>query len=129
MVVTGVAGELHQIGANLLADSMEANGWTVCFLGSNLPHASILSSVEESSADVLCISTTMVANLPRVAELIGTVRAKLNEHAPTIVLGGGAYRLVPQFAQEIGAIGAIADLRQALAILCNGGIGASRIGH
>lgn len=61
MVVTGVAGELHQIGANLVADAMEATGWTVRFLGTNLPHSSVLSTIEEISADVLCISTTIVA--------------------------------------------------------------------
>ncbi len=66
MVVTGVSGELHQVGANLVADAMEANGWTVRFLGTNLPHSAVIAAVEESSADVLSISTTIVANLPAV---------------------------------------------------------------
>jgi MerR family transcriptional regulator, light-induced transcriptional regulator len=118
MVVTGVSGELHQIGANLVADAMEANGWTVRFLGTNLPHSAILSTVEESVADVLCISTTIVANLPSVADLVGSIRAKLGERAPKIVLGGRAYGMASQFAGEIGAIGGITDLRQALAMLC-----------
>jgi methanogenic corrinoid protein MtbC1 len=118
MVVTGVSGELHQIGANLVADAMEANGWTVRFLGTNLPHSSVLAAVEESSADVLCISTTIVANLPSVRELVGTVRSKLSERAPKIVLGGAAYRLATQFAREVGATGAVADLREGLAMLC-----------
>lgn len=117
MVVTGVSGELHQIGANLVADAMEANGWTVRFLGTNLPHSSVLSAVEESSADVLCISTTIVANLPSAAELVRVVRARLSERAPRIVLGGAAYRLVTRFAREIGAA-AVTDLRQGLAMLC-----------
>ena len=92
MVVTGVAGELHQVGANLVADAMEANGWTVRFLGTNLPHSSVLAAVEESSASVLCISTTIVANLPSVAELVRTVRNRLNERTPRIVLGGVAHK-------------------------------------
>jgi len=119
MVVTGAAGELHQVGANLVADAMEANGWMVRFLGTNLPHSSILSAVEEISADVLCISTTIVANLPTVAELVGTVRGKLNESAPKIVLGGAAYRQAAQFADEIGAMKAAADLEDALVLLCD----------
>jgi len=118
MVVTGVSGELHQIGANLVADAMEAEGWAVRFLGSNLPHSSILAAIEESSANVLCISTTIVANLPSVVELVGAVRSKLGERAPKIVLGGAAYRLAMQFAREIGAAEAVTDLRQALAMLC-----------
>jgi cobalamin-dependent methionine synthase I len=69
MIVTGVSGELHQIGANLVADAMESNGWTVRFLGTNLPHSAVLATVEEFSPEVLCISTTIVANLASVVEL------------------------------------------------------------
>jgi MerR family transcriptional regulator, light-induced transcriptional regulator len=118
MVVTGVSGELHQIGANLVADAMEAKGWTVRFLGTNLPHASVLATVEEISADVLCISTTIVANLPSVVELVRVVRSKLSERAPKIVLGGAAYRLGTQFAREVGTTQAVTDLRRGLAMLC-----------
>ena len=118
MVVTGVAGEFHQIGANLLADAMEAHGWTVRFLGTNLPPSSVLSIVEECSADVLCVSTTIVANLPSVVELVRTIRGKMGERAPKILLGGAAYRKASQFAAEIGAAGVFTDLRPALAILC-----------
>jgi methanogenic corrinoid protein MtbC1 len=118
MVVTGVAGELHQIGANLVADAMEANGWTVRFLGTNLPHSSVLATIEEISADLLCISTTIVANLPSVADLVRTVRSKLNEGAPKIVLGGAAYRVATQFAGDVGAMEAINDLRLALKMFC-----------
>jgi methanogenic corrinoid protein MtbC1 len=118
MIVTGVSGELHQIGANLVADAMEAHGWTVRFLGTNLPHSSVLATVEESSADVLCISTTIVANLPSVLELVEIVRGKLDKRAPKIVLGGAAYLLTRRFAQEVGATAAFTDLPRALAMLC-----------
>jgi len=118
MVVTGVAGELHQIGANLVADAMEANGWTVRFLGTNLPHSSVLAAIEEISADILCISTTIVANLPSVADLLQTVRSKLNRHSRKIVLGGTAYRVATQFIRDIGPAEAVTDLRRALAIYC-----------
>jgi methanogenic corrinoid protein MtbC1 len=118
MVVTGVAGEQHQIGANLVADALEENGWAVRFLGTNLPHSTILSTIEEISADVLCISTTLVANLPSAADLIKTVRGKLGGKAPRIVVGGAAYRIAPNFVDEIGSAEAIPDLRQALVTLC-----------
>jgi len=118
MVVTGVAGELHQIGANLVADAMEAKGWAVQFLGTNLPHSSVLSVVEECSANVLCISTTLLANLPAVAELIAVVRTRLKEKAPMILLGGAAYDAAPQFAAEVGDVQAFTGLREAMAVVC-----------
>jgi methanogenic corrinoid protein MtbC1 len=118
MIVTGVSGELHQVGANLVADAMEAKGWAVHFLGSNLPHSSVLAAVEESSANVLCISTTIVANLPSVADLIQVVRGKLSERAPKLVLGGAAYRSATHFARDMGVPEAVIDLRRALLMLC-----------
>jgi methanogenic corrinoid protein MtbC1 len=118
MVVTGVSGEQHQIGANLVADAMEENGWEVRFLGTNLPHASVLSTIDETSADVLCISTTLVANLPSAVELVRSVRERFGARVPRIVLGGSAFQLVPQFAKEIGSSEVIPDLRQAIDALC-----------
>jgi len=118
MVVTGVAGERHQIGANLVADAMEEKGWNVRFLGTDLPHTSVLAAVEESAADTLCISSTLVASLPSVVELVGTVRSTMGERAPKIVLGGSAYRLATRFAGEIGATGSFTHLQAALAALC-----------
>ena len=118
MVVTGVAGEGHQIGANLVADAMEANGWNVRFLGSNVPHSAVLSEVEKFSASVLCVSTTLVANLPSAAELILSVRTKMGEGAPRIVLGGAAYRLTPDFVQGDDSATIIPNIRKAIALLC-----------
>jgi MerR family transcriptional regulator, light-induced transcriptional regulator len=118
MVVTGVAGEMHQIGANLVADAMESKGWSVRFLGSNSPLHSILQAIKESSADVLCISTTLVANLPSAAQLIRSVRDDRKDRAPRIVVGGAAYRYSPQFVDEIGSVVIALDLRAALSLLC-----------
>jgi methanogenic corrinoid protein MtbC1 len=117
MVVTGVSGEQHQIGANLVADAMEANGWAVRFLGTNLPHSTVLATIGDISADMLCISTTLVANLPSAAELIRKVRSKLGAKAPRIALGGAAFRRAPEFVSELGPTHVFADLRQALAAL------------
>jgi methanogenic corrinoid protein MtbC1 len=55
MVITGVSGELHQIGANVVAD---ATGGKSMSSRNNLPHSAVLAPVEENSADVRCISTT-----------------------------------------------------------------------
>ena len=118
MVVTGVLGEVHQIGANLFANIMEANGWKVRFLGTNLPHASVLASIEASPVDLLCISTTLVANLPAAVGLVRSIRSKLKEPPLKIILGGAAYKFASSnFAQEIGAT-AVTDLRGALTMLC-----------
>jgi methanogenic corrinoid protein MtbC1 len=109
---------MHQVGANLVADAIEAAGWKVRFLGTNLPHSSVITTLEESAADVLCISTTIVANLASLAELIRTVQGRLGKRSPRIVLGGAAFHCATQFTRELGLTEPVTDLRHALAMLC-----------
>jgi hypothetical protein len=42
------------------------SGWTVRFLGTDMPHEGILQAVEEHCADLLGISTTMLVRVPQV---------------------------------------------------------------
>jgi hypothetical protein len=77
----------------------------------------VVDAVEETAADILCISTMIIANLRSVVDLTRVVRTRLGERAPKIVLGGGAYRSVPAFAADVGA-SVFTDLRAALPALC-----------
>jgi MerR family transcriptional regulator, light-induced transcriptional regulator len=118
MVVAVNSGEIQQLGANLVTKVMEANGWDVQFLSTDVSSARVVAAVERSSATVLCISTTLVANLPEAVKLVRAVRETIKTNSPTIVLGGAAYQMASsQFALEIGAT-AITDLRGALGMLC-----------
>lgn len=119
MVLTGVEGEMHQIGANMIADVLEAKGWDVRFLGTNIPHEGIVRVVEDHRPDWVGISAALVSNLPRVGRLIDEVRERLDVASPRIIVGGGAFRHAPGAWKEIGADAAANDLRQAIAILCS----------
>jgi methanogenic corrinoid protein MtbC1 len=69
LVMTGIAGELHQVGANMIADVMESDGWDVIFLGTNAPLEGVIESLRHHKADLLGISSTMAFNIPQVIEL------------------------------------------------------------
>ena len=109
-------GELHQVGANMVADVLEADGWNVRFLGTNMPHAGILQAVEEHRADAVGISAATLLSLPKVRRLVADLREKFAGRCPRIVVGGGAFRSAPALAAEIGADACGADLRSALAL-------------
>lgn len=113
MIITGVEGELHQVGANMVADLLEADGWDVRFLGTNVPHAGILCAIAEHQPAVLGISATMIFNVPKVRNLIDSVREKFGDRAPQIILGGSAFRAAPALSDDLGAVGAATDLRAA----------------
>lgn len=109
-VVTGVEGELHQIGANMVADLLEANGWNVQFLGTNLPHGGILAAVEEHQAELVGISATMLFNVPQVRRLVADIRTLGPTRPLRILVGGGAFRSLANPAETVGADGFGADL-------------------
>lgn len=102
----------------MVADVMEALGWEVRYLGTNLPHASILRVIEEQRPDAVGISTTMLFNLPKVQDLIASIRALAGPQPRRIVVGGAAFRAAPEAFREIGADACGLDLEQAIGALC-----------
>jgi MerR family transcriptional regulator, light-induced transcriptional regulator len=116
-VVTGVAGEMHQVGANLLADALEAKGWIITFLGSDVPTRALLDTVEGVNPDLLCVSTTLAIHLPFAAEVIHKVRERFGPERPEILVGGAAFKQAPAtYIQELGV--RRTDLRGALNLFC-----------
>ena len=113
-VVTGVQGELHQVGANIIADMLESDGWNVRFLGTNMPHRDILAAIEEHEAILVGISATMLFNLPHVRSLVENIRGTPRFGAPRIVVGGGAFRSCASFCGELGVDGPAQDVADAL---------------
>jgi signal transduction histidine kinase len=111
-VITGVQGEMHQMGVNIVADALEADGWDVRFLGTNMPHDGILRVIAEHRAGVLGISATMLFSVPQVRRL---VRDRAAPPAPRIVLGGSAFRAAPDLWGELGAVGFAGDVRESVA--------------
>ncbi len=119
LVLTGVQGELHQLGCHMVADVLEAHGWEVRFLGTNMPHAGILRIVEEQQPAAVGISAAMLFNLPKVRDLIEAIRALPGSPPPRIVVGGAAFRAAPGAFREIGADACGLDLKQAIEIFCS----------
>lgn len=121
-IVTGVQGEFHQVGANMVADMLEMDGWSVRFLGTNMPHSGILAAIKDGGIDLLGISATMLFNLSHVRALVEEVRSSLGAAAPRIVVGGGAFRACPEFCSELGVDGPATDVCAAVE-LCASTVG------
>jgi methanogenic corrinoid protein MtbC1 len=113
-LMTGVPGELHHVGALMVSDMLEAQGWQVQFLGSNLPIAAILGTIAEARPRLLGISVTMPFNLHHATRLVA--EAKRADPGIRVVVGGAACRL--DAWRDTGADDYAADVRSAIALLC-----------
>ena len=112
--MTGVPAELHHVGALMVSDMLEAHGWQVQFLGSNLPIAAILGTIADAKPHLPGISVTMRFNLHHATRLIA--EAKRADSGVRVVVGGAAFRL--DAWRETGADNYATDVRSAVALLC-----------
>lgn len=89
-VVSATAGEFHQVGARIVADSLELLGWDVHFVGAGASVDELLEVVTEGRPDLLALSVSLDGNLPTVVTTVQRVQAR----CPTVrvVVGGRAVR-------------------------------------
>jgi methanogenic corrinoid protein MtbC1 len=92
VVVACVPNEYHQIGARLVADHFELNGWRSLFLGANTPTRALLSLIAEKRPDMIALSATMTFNLDALIKQATEIRAAVPE--VPILVGGQAFREV-----------------------------------
>jgi methanogenic corrinoid protein MtbC1 len=110
VILTGVEGELHNIGTVMVGDLLESSGWRVRFLGTNLPASSILATVRDAQPSHVGISATMLFNVNAVRQLIKSIRSEYDDRI-RILVGGAAFRTTPELWREVEADGFAADLR------------------
>jgi methanogenic corrinoid protein MtbC1 len=113
VVVSCVGGELHEIGARMVADFFEMGGWDSYFLGANTPLSSILKTITEQRADILAISATMTFHVDKVAEIIRSLRAN-PDNTTLVLVGGYPFNLSPDLWHKIGADGYAPDADSAV---------------
>lgn len=100
-VITGIEGEMHQIGANMAADILESFGWNVMFLGTNVPQDSVIQAIRGHNARLIGISVTMFFNFPKVMQLIQAVREQFNEQDLKILIGGRGVKMITPKPAEL----------------------------
>lgn len=114
MIMTCVGGELHEIGARMVADFFEMEGWDTYFLGANTPSESIVGAVQEMNADLLAISATMTFHVSLVSDLIQQVREARQSRPIRILVGGYPFNLSPDLWRKVDADGSAGNAAMAL---------------
>ncbi len=114
LVVTCVAGDLHEMGPRMVSDFFEMAGWDTFYLGASTPIRATLQQLAERAPHVLAISVTLPLHLEAVADLIAATRAAGNP--PRILVGGAPFNSVPGLWQDVGADGSACDAAEAIAV-------------
>ncbi len=116
VVVLGtVRGDLHDIGKNLVAMMLEAGGFAVVDLGTNVSTAKFTQAIRDHRPAVLGLSALLTTTMREMRSTIeGLRRAGVMGSVKTIV--GGA-PVTEEFARTIGADGWAPDAPTAVATM------------
>jgi 5-methyltetrahydrofolate--homocysteine methyltransferase len=115
VIIASVAGDVHDIGKNLVALMSQSAGFELEDMGVDVPTEKIIESVKESSPDVLALSallTTTRLEIPNIIE--GLKNAGLRDKVKVIV--GGA-PITGEFAKENGADAYAPDAMEAVKVI------------
>ncbi|HHT62651.1 MAG TPA: histidine kinase [Clostridia bacterium] len=100
-VLGTVAGDLHDIGKNLLKLLMEAAGFEIFDLGVDVSPGRFIEAVAKHKPQVLCLSALLSTTVKSMQETVEALNeAGLRDHVKVIV-GGAA--LTPDLAKNLGA--------------------------
>ncbi len=103
VVIGTVEGDIHDIGKNLVASMLQANGFEVFDLGADVKLERFIEKAETEKADLICLSALLTTTMLNQKRLIEMLRQK-GFYGKYKVLVGGA-PATRKWAEDIGAHG------------------------
>jgi 5-methyltetrahydrofolate--homocysteine methyltransferase len=112
-VLGTVAGDLHDIGKNLVRMVVEGNGWEVVDLGVDVKPAKFLEAVKNSPGCIVGLSTLLTTTMVNMSKTVQEIKTQFP--ATKIIVGGAP--LTMDAALTMGADGYSHDPQGAVVFL------------
>ena len=120
VVIGTVAGDIHDIGKNIVGMFLKGTGFEVIDLGTNVSAERFVAAVKEHSPDILGMSALLTTTMPGMEATIRALESAGIRRQVKVIVGGAP--IAHHFADQIGADGYGADGGAAIQ-LCRGLIG------
>ncbi|MGM0688343.1 MAG: corrinoid protein [Bacillota bacterium] len=111
VVIGTVAGDLHDIGKNLVGMMMESGGMEVVDLGVDVPADKIAAAVREHNPQVVGLSALLTTTMLAMKDTIEVLKEEGLRDSVKVIVGGAP--VTQDFADEIGADGWAPDAASA----------------
>jgi methanogenic corrinoid protein MtbC1 len=98
-----VAGDLHTLGLQMVADFLEYDGWNVSYLGASTPLDSIRDLAAELGVDLVLAAASMPHHVPQVRALVAALRQNLATRHVRVLVGGRPFRHAADLWESTGA--------------------------
>ena len=109
-----VAGDIHDIGKDMVEIMLEGAGFTIVDLGVNVPAARFVEAIREHRPVVVGLSAFMTTTMPMVGRTIDAIRDAGLRDAVRIIVGGAPIN--DAFAAQVGADGYAPDASSAVRV-------------
>jgi corrinoid protein of di/trimethylamine methyltransferase len=103
VVIGTVAGDLHDIGKNLVAAMLEGGGFVIHDLGVDVSADKFVSAVKEHQPGVVAMSALLTTTMSVMKEVVESLQGDGLRDKVKVLVGGAP--VTQQFAEEIGADG------------------------
>ena len=110
-----MAGDLHDIGKNMVTWSLQGEGYEVIDLGIDVPPASFVAAIRKCQPDILAMSALLTTTIGEMRNVIQEVTDEGLRDKVKIIVGGGP--VTQDFADEVGANGYGKDIFGAIDVV------------
>lgn len=112
VIIATVAGDLHDIGKNLVAMMIESAGFEVIDLGIDVPIEKVIAAVNENpDTKIVCLSALLTTTMPSLKNTVAALNEQPFRSNIKVMVGGAP--ITQEFADEIGADGYSEDAASA----------------
>jgi corrinoid protein of di/trimethylamine methyltransferase len=109
-----VAGDIHDIGKNIVVLLLMANGFEVIDIGVDIPTDVFVEKVKEIKPDILGLSSLLTSSMPQQKKVIDALTENGIRDTVKVIIGGAA--VSEKWAREIGADGYAEDAVDAIKV-------------
>jgi 5-methyltetrahydrofolate--homocysteine methyltransferase len=114
-IISTVAGDLHDIGKNIVSIILKGAGYEVIDLGADVPTEKIIQAVKEHQAPFLGLSALLTTTMRVMGDVIDQLNATGLRESVKVLIGGAPTS--EGYAKEIGADAHCKDAFQAIEML------------
>jgi 5-methyltetrahydrofolate--homocysteine methyltransferase len=107
VIIGTVAGDLHDIGKNLVTMILQSTGFNVIDLGVDVPATKFIDAIKEHNAQIIGMSALLTTTMPGMQNTISALKEAGLRDAVKVIIGGAP--VSQDFADQIGADGFASD--------------------
>ncbi|MBO3769392.1 MAG: corrinoid protein [Thermoproteota archaeon] len=101
VVIGTVKGDLHDIGKNIFGMMLEAAGFEVIDLGTDVPAEAFVEAVKKNSPDIVGMSALLTVTMGEMENVINALKKAGLRDKVKVIVGGAP--ITEEFARKIGA--------------------------